>query len=138
MNVLDQIAETKKWLGIAKAVSERSGCLKLQVGAVIVKDGESIGYGFNDAAPKEAYCPRADMPSGTAYFLCSTHCSQTHHSETMAINSVAPSMNCEGATIYIFGHYMICEECREAMIHYGIREVYLKKDGKSKISKVVL
>lgn len=40
---------TKKdyYLGIAKAVSARSTCLRRQYGAVIVKDDEIIATGYN-------------------------------------------------------------------------------------------
>ena len=136
MKVLEEIAEQKKWLNIAKAMSSRSGCLKMQVGAVLVKDKEAIGFGFNDASPKEPYCPREKLPSGQCYFLCSTHCGQKHHSETMAINMSFGDMI--GSIMYIYGHYIVCGECKEAMIYHGIKEVILKKNDESKAMKLGL
>jgi deoxycytidylate deaminase len=120
----------KDYFKYAMWTSALSGCLKLQVGAAIIKNGELLGVGYNDANPIEPYCPRKDMPSGTGYFLCSTHCSQQHHAETMAINAVLHSKKShllQGSDIYIYGHNQVCSQCETAMRHYGINKVYLMK-----------
>ena len=44
-----RICKTEYYLGIAKAVSMRSTCLRRQYGAVIVKDDEIIATGYNGA-----------------------------------------------------------------------------------------
>ena len=44
------------YLNIAKAVSERSTCLKKHYGAVIVKNGEIISTGYNNPPRGEPHC----------------------------------------------------------------------------------
>jgi dCMP deaminase len=44
------------YLNIAKAVSERSTCLKKHYGCVIVKNGEIISTGYNNPPRGEPHC----------------------------------------------------------------------------------
>jgi len=118
-----------KFMQLAKKTAKKSGCLKKQIGAVLVLNGQVIGVGHNDARPREPYCPREDMPAGTGrgYFYCKTHCGQSHHSETAALYNRTVK-ECAGAEIYIYGHYVCCEGCIEAMVTHGIETVYIQDD----------
>jgi dCMP deaminase len=124
-----KLFDIKDAFKLAEMVSSYSNCLKLKVGAVILKDGLIAGLGWNDARPKEPYCPRKDMPTGEGYFFCSTHCAQTFHAEEMAIyNRTRKDLN--GGEIFIYGHNIVCSGCQEALKNYGINKVYMmKQDG---------
>ena len=51
---MKRISKDQYYLNIAKAVSERSTCLRRHYGAVIVKNDEIIATGYNGAARGEA------------------------------------------------------------------------------------
>jgi len=93
------------YLGIAKAVAERSTCLRRRYGAVIVKDDEIVGTGYN-GAPRgtinccdSGVCTREalNIPKGERYELC-----LAVHAEQNALLSVSRK-DCIGATMYIVG-----------------------------------
>lgn len=125
----------------AMQASRLSGCLKVQVGAAIAQGDKIVSLGFNDAGPVEPYCPRKDMPTGTGYYLCHTHCSQKHHAETMAIYAALRDRKKErlkDSDVYIYGHNQCCEQCREAMKYYGIKRVYLMKSEDTEVILEIL
>lgn len=77
---------TKKeyYLGIAKAVAQRSTCLKRHYGCIIVKNDEVIATGYNGSPRGEenccdrGTCGRLDKPhnSGDYSDCCSVHAEQ--------------------------------------------------------------
>lgn len=77
---------TKKeyYLGIAKAVAQRSTCLKRHYGCIIVKNDEVIATGYNGSPRGEenccdrGICGRLDKPhnSGDYSDCCSVHAEQ--------------------------------------------------------------
>lgn len=61
----------------ARAASKNSTCVKTQTGAVIVKDGKTVSFGFSLCAPDGAKygdeiseCPRMKIKTGANYELC--------------------------------------------------------------------
>ena len=93
------------YLGIAKAVSARSTCLRRQYGAVIVKDDEIIATGYN-GSPRgttnccdSGECWRAanGIPHGQQYEKC-----VAVHAEENAIISAA-RRDMIGAILYLYG-----------------------------------
>jgi dCMP deaminase len=93
------------FLNIAKAVAERSTCLRRKYGAVIVKGNKIISTGYNGAARGEVNCDEKGeclremlgIPSGERYELC-----LSVHAEANAIINGTPD-EMDGATIYIYG-----------------------------------
>ena len=93
------------YLNIAKAVSERSTCLRRQYGAVIVKDDQIIATGYNGAPRGEANCDdigscyreATGVPHGEKYELC-----RAVHAEQNAIIA-APRDKMLGAVLYLWG-----------------------------------
>ena len=82
--------------------------------AIIIKDGEVISYGTNEH--KEP-CKRENYPTGEGYELCED-CQYTNHAEYNAIKKSEGDIR--GAEMYIFGHYYICEPCKEITKKFGI------------------
>lgn len=88
------------FMGIAKAVAQRSDCERDKVGAVVVKDRRIRGTGYNGAPsgkPGCDTCPRrlSNVPSGTNYDNC-----VAVHAEANAL-LYCNREDLIGATIYI-------------------------------------
>lgn len=93
------------YLGIAKAVSTRSTCLRRQYGAVIVKDDRIVATGYN-GSPRGAEnccdrgtCKREDLgcQHGERYELC-----ESVHAEQNALLQ-CNAAEAKDATLYLFG-----------------------------------
>ena len=100
--------------------------------AVIVRNGEIIAAGANGSDYHDKHgCKRAKLglPSGQGYDLCEG-CSPKNHGEATAIrNAQENGIDVEGADLYLWGHWWCCEDCWNAMIDAGIRNVYLLEDS---------
>ncbi|MEK7503278.1 MAG: hypothetical protein AAB556_02420 [Patescibacteria group bacterium] len=108
---------------------DNSTCLKLNTGAVIVKNGEIVGMGWNMCSPGEgvfchgdkvAECARMNLPSGQGYELC-----KPIHAEVMAVLS-AGMENCKGATLFLSGHYYACWNCESTVRFAGVAEIKIR------------
>lgn len=133
----------KEWnqyfLEIAKTCASRSNCLRANVGAVIVGSDKKIkATGYNGTPSKVVSCAergvcyriKNNIPSGTKYETC-----RSIHAEQNAIIQAGQD-RCKGATMYIFGHEMICILCKRFIVQAGIKDVYLQKDDTSPIKYV--
>lgn len=127
------------FLEIAKTCASRSNCIRAQVGAVIVGEDKKIkATGYNGTPSKViscmelGHCYRVEnnIPSGTRYETC-----RSIHAEQNAIIQAGQD-RCTGATMYIYGHNMICILCKRFIVQAGIKDVYLQKDENSKIEYI--
>lgn len=93
------------YLAVAGAVATRSTCNRRQYGAVIVKNDEIVGTGYNGAPRGEANCCDSGtcqrellgIQHGERYELC-----RAIHAEANAITSAGRN-RCIGATLYLTG-----------------------------------
>jgi dCMP deaminase len=110
MNALKKL---ELYLDLAKRVAEESYCKRLKVGAIIVKDGNIISFGYNGTPtgmPNK--CEEEDVTF--SYVL---------HAESNAITKACKSpISTEGATMYIT--HSCCLECAKLIIQSGIKKVY--------------
>ena len=101
------------YLDLAERVAKESYCKRLQVGAIIVKDGNIISFGYNgtpSGMPNK--CEESDVTF--SYVL---------HAESNAITKACKSpISTEGATMYIT--HSCCLECAKLIIQSGIKKVY--------------
>jgi dCMP deaminase len=116
------------FMNIAKLTSERSTCLRRQVGAVIVADKQIVATGYNGAPKGIAHCEekggclreKMGIPSGERHELC-----RALHAEQNAIIQAATSgLSIEGATIYIT--HQPCIICAKMIINAGIRKIIVE------------
>lgn len=141
MNKPKRISKKEYYLNIAKAVAQRSTCIRRQYGAVIVKNDEIIATGYNGSARGEENCcdigtcwrERNNIPHGQQYEKC-----VAVHAEQNAIIS-APRDKLIGSTIYIYGEEngkaieaRPCEICHRMIINAGIENVVLSEPGDEK------
>ncbi len=110
-----------------KLAETRSTCLKIQTGAVVVKNGKVVGKGFNLCSPegfnhgqKIKECKRMNLPSGVGYELC-----KPLHAEVAAVVDAGPKRS-KGATLYLSGHYYPCWNCEGQARLAGIVEIKVR------------
>lgn len=83
-NVLLEISKESLPFAVARSVRHRSNCLRLKVGAAIVKDGKILSCGWNSCSPEASArhkrpvrCLRMNVPPGIAFELCHVICAET-------------------------------------------------------------
>ncbi len=109
---------------ISDLVSSRSTCLRNQVGAVIVKDGQILSTGYN-GAPKglphcdEVGCIREQLgvKPGERHELCRG----LHAEQNAIIQAAYHGVSVRGAKIY--GTTKPCSICTKMIINAGINEI---------------
>lgn len=101
---MNRISKEQYYMGIAKAVSKRSTCIRRQYGAVIVKDDRIVSTGYN-GNPRgtencidvgKCYRIENDIPHGTQYETC-----KAVHAEQNAIINAREDL--KGAALYLYG-----------------------------------
>lgn len=124
------MTKTDYYLGIARAVSKKSTCLKKQYGAVIVKDDEVIATGYNDVCRKEAHCTVCTKPSGNGDMEEYKTCPAVHAEMNATISASRKEML--GADLYLAGFDTAsgneveacpCEICLRLIKNAGIDRV---------------
>jgi len=93
---MPRLNKKEYYKSIAKAVAERSTCLRAKVGAIIVKDGVILSTGYVGSARGEPNCcdvgvcerMKLGIPPGERYELC-----KSVHAEANAIINAARSGN---------------------------------------------
>ena len=97
---------------IVLVTKERSPCLRLQVGCILVKDNRIISQGYN------GFLPNAPHIS----IIRDNHEMATVHAEQNAIADCAKrGVNCNESIAYIT-HYP-CVNCAKLLIASGIKEI---------------
>lgn len=132
---------TEYFLDLAKTCASRSNCIRAQVGAVIVGEDKKIkATGYNGtpshvescAERGECYRIKNNIQSGTRYETC-----RSIHAEQNAIIQAGQD-RCQNATMYIWGHSIICILCKRFIVQSGIKDVILRKDEHSPIVHVTV
>ena len=103
---MSRISKDDYYINIAKAVSQRSTCLKRHYGCVIVKNDEIIATGYNGSARGEinccdvhnGVCPRADKPSNSGDY---SDCPAVHAEQNAMLSASRKDMI--GADMYLYG-----------------------------------
>ena len=95
------------YLNIARAVADRSTCLRRKYGAIIVKDDAIVATGYN-GSPRgienccdRGTCKRADLgvAHGERYELCES----VHGEQNAVINAARQGVSVLGGTLYLYG-----------------------------------
>lgn len=126
------------YLNITKEVAERSSCMSVKIGAIIVKEGSIVSTGYVGAPrnTKDCFdrgnCLRRELkiPSGQRYELCRS----VHAEQNAIINAARTGANIDGADMYLFGvkrtpkgDVLIkaypCFICKKMIINAGIKRV---------------
>ena len=130
------------YLNIAQVVSRRSTCLKVLIGAIIVKEDQIIATGYV-GAPRHTrssldhgFCLRQKLqiPSGTQYELCRS----VHAEQNTIINAARAGVSLLGGDMYIFGEQresgktlfaFPCFICKKMIVNAGLNRIVVSQPG---------
>ncbi|MGN0024323.1 MAG: deoxycytidylate deaminase [Candidatus Avelusimicrobium sp.] len=132
------------FIKMAELVAEQSTCLRLQVGAVLVKDNRVISIGFNGTPTGQLHCEEnfrkvyeqeyKDKFSTYEEFLASRTFYDLHgkwsienelHAEQNAISFAAKNgIATQGADVYVT--WSPCVHCAKVIVSAGIKKVFYK------------
>lgn len=124
------------YLNIARVVSARSTCLKVAMGAIIVKEDQIIAAGYAGAprhtksSSEHGFCLRKklNIPSGTQYEMCRS----VHAEQNAIINAARAGVSLLGGDIFIYGesretdqaiNAFPCFICKKMLINCGLKRV---------------
>ena len=137
---MNRISKDNYYVGIARAVSERSTCLKRHYGCVIVNNDEIIATGYN-GNPRGlmnccdlGYCNRLNKPHNSGDY---SDCHSVHAEQNAMLSAARRDMI--GATMYLYceeveisdnyeRHILIesptpCPICERMIINAGIKYI---------------
>lgn len=109
-------------------------CIKQSVYAMLVTvDGrEFFGANWMTNAGLTV-CPRVTLKcvTGEGYHHCTETCNQEFHAEPAAINAcINAGYSVEGATVYVVGHTVCCDNCQATMAKEGVKDALVLDSGK--------
>ncbi len=111
---------------IARLVSQRSTCLRRQVGAVIVKEKRILATGYNGAPSGLAHCldigclrAKLKIPSGERHELCRG----LHAEQNAIIQASLHGISVKESTLYVTNQP--CIICAKMLINAGIKEIVI-------------
>ena len=116
------------YLDVAYLYAQKtSGCLKVAVGSLIMRDNNIIALGANQAIPKLRKTPRGCLRIEKYGEDSKVHRNpadcRSLHSEIDAIcAAAAEGHSVKGATIFVTRYP--CESCAKAVVAAGIKQVY--------------
>jgi len=126
-----QLKLDEVFINIAKEVGTLSHCTRSKVGAVLVKDGNVISFGYNGTpAGMDNGCEENDVTK-----------EEVIHAEMNAILKAAKSGNAvEGSTLYLT--LSPCKECSKLILQSGVKKVvylntYRNLDGIQFLSQFI-
>jgi dCMP deaminase len=138
--MIERPAKEDYYLNIAQVVSRRSTCLKVLIGAIIVKEDQIIATGYVGAprhtrsSLEHGFClrRRLQIPSGTQYELCRS----VHAEQNAIINAARAGVSLLGGDMYIFGEEresgktifaFPCFICKKMIINAGLNRIVVSQ-----------
>jgi len=140
--MIERPAKDDYYLNIARVVSQRSTCLKVLIGAIIVKEDQIIAAGYVGAprhtrsSLEHGFCLRRKLqiPSGSQYELCRS----VHAEQNAIINAARAGVSLLGGDMYIFGmerdsgatlFAFPCFICKKMILNAGLNRVVVSQAG---------
>jgi dCMP deaminase len=112
------------FMEIANVVAKRSTCLRIHVGAVIVKNGRILSTGYNGAPYGFEHCldigcirEKENVAHGTRHELCRA----VHAEQNAIIQAALHGVSIEGSTVYCT--HQPCILCTKMIINGKIKRV---------------
>lgn len=128
------------FIKIAQEVAERSTCIRMKVGAVVVQDNRIVSIGYNGSTPggehcgdhfRKYYISMSDLEGEFEDWIQSQEFYDMHykwsavheiHAEQNAILYAAKKgISTEGATLYVT--HSPCKYCAKTIVASGIKHV---------------
>ena len=113
------------FMSMANLATQRSTCIRRQVGAVLVRDNHILATGYNGAPKGITHCVDTedcirqllDVPSGERHELCRA----VHAEQNAIVQAACNGTSIKGATLYTTTYP--CSICTKMLINAGIKEV---------------
>jgi len=110
-------AKLRVFMQIATALSSLGTCPRQQVGAVLVREGRAISWGYNGAPPGFPHCNHP----------VNEPCQQAIHAELNAVVAAARAgISTDGASCFVT--LSPCVTCSFLLIAAGVSTVYYKEE----------
>jgi len=129
----------KLYINKAIDISNKSVCIKLHVGAIIVKNNIILSYGYNDIPKgmktcKETGCvfDNLKIPIAGNVELCPA----IHAEHNAILQAIDKKLNIKDSNIYCT--HSPCAECIKLIIKYGIKFVYYNTYFPDKLAEKLL
>lgn len=134
------------YLGIAKAVAQRSTCYRARTGCIIVRDDQIISTGYVGAPRRTKDClergnclrEELKIPHGQRYEMCRS----VHAEQNAIINAARAGVSLLNGDIYVYGErpetgelmdLIPCYFCKRMIINAGLNKVFAQMhDGSIK------
>jgi dCMP deaminase len=146
---MERPCKEKYYLDIAKEVAQRSTCLRVKIGTVIVRDDQIIATGYVGAPRKTLDCYKREIclrnklniPHGQRYELCRS----CHAEQNAIINSARAGVSLLNGDIYNYAQDQNgntidgfpCFICKKMIINAGLnRAICSKKEGDYEIFNI--
>ncbi len=117
------------FIEVAYLVSQRSTCLRRQVGAVLVKDKRILATGYNGAPQGLAHCDQTGclreklkVPSGQKHEICRG----LHAEQNVLLQAALHGVSVKGSTLYVT--CAPCSICAKMIVNAGIKEIVFVDD----------
>ena len=121
---MERITWDQFFMAQSHLLALRSTCIRLAVGATIVREKRIIAAGYNGSISGDEHC----IENGC--YVVDNHCIRTIHAETNALLQCAKyGTPTNGADIYVT--HFPCLPCSKTIIQAGIKNVYYAKDYKN-------
>ncbi|MGD2090417.1 MAG: deaminase [Candidatus Aminicenantes bacterium] len=134
--MIERPEKDQYYLDIARVVSTRSTCLKVLMGAIIVRGDQIIAAGYAGAprhtksSMEHNFCLRKKLgiPPGTQYEMCRS----VHAEQNAIINAARAGVSLLGGDIFIYGesretnqaiNAFPCFICKKMIINCGLKRV---------------
>lgn len=126
-NIPERDSWDKYFMDKAVHASTRATCLRLSVGAVLVRGKRDIVTGYNGSAEGEPHCTEVGC------LIYAGSCKRTTHAEMNIIDFCAKKgIPMEGTVLYVT-HYP-CPDCMQHIANSGVVEVVYKHFYKHKFN----
>lgn len=151
---INRPSKDEYYLDLAKSVCRRATCLKVEIGAVIIKDDQVVATGYcgsprgTKSSLEHGFCLRVKLgiPSGHRYEMCRS----VHAEQNAIINAARAGVSLLGGDMYIYGKAknedgsdgavvdaFPCFICKKMLINCGLKRVICSlKNGGAKIFNV--
>ena len=120
----------KTYMDVAESFAKLSSAVRLQVGAIVVKDDRIISIGYNGMPSGWDNCCEEVLREDEVGFQVTKTKPEVLHAEANAITKLARSSESGlGATIFVT--HSPCIECAKLIYQSGISTVYYKNNYRS-------
>lgn len=127
------------FLEMAQLVSQRSTCLRRQVGAVVVCDKRILATGYNGAPSGLLHCTdigcirnKLKVPSGQRQELCRG----LHAEQNVIIQAVVHKVDLKGTILYVTNQP--CVTCTKMLISVGVKEIVILEGYPDELARRML